>query len=230
MEMVVKIKVMCTALIGVLASSPALAQDAEETFSGPRIEVLVGYDRVQAGAADTDEFDSNSEDVFYGAAIGYDFTNGWAMFGIEAEIAGSELGTEETFTNAQFAGSTLNGVLRIDSGTEYYIGGRVGFVGGRGALYVKAGYAMSSIDIDADGTVDGIPDSLNADIDLDGIRLGVGYEYQVTDRAYIKAEYRYTDYSGAEVEALGQTVDIGDIFEEVDLSRHQVVFGAGVRF
>jgi outer membrane immunogenic protein len=61
-------------------------------------------------------------------------------------------------------------------------------------------------------------------------RVGVGYEYKVNDRVFIKAEYRYTDYSGADIEALGQNVAVGDIFEEVNLERHQAVVGVGLRF
>lgn len=226
-----KARLVVAGLAGILASSPALAQDQEEEhFEGPRIEALFGYDQAKAGLEATDEFDGDAEDIFYGAAIGYDFQSDLLMFGVEAEIAGSGLSYEESATDLEFDGSLLSGTARVDSATEYYVGGRVGLVGGRHALYVKAGYAMSGIDIDLDGTVDGVPDSLNADIDLDGLRLGVGYEYKFTDRAFIKAEYRYTDYSGADIEALGQSVEIGDVFEEVNLERHQAVVGVGLRF
>jgi outer membrane immunogenic protein len=218
------------ALVAGVVASPAWAQDEEEHFEGPRVEALFGYDQAKAGLEATDDFDGDAEDIFYGAAIGYDFQSDMLMYGVEAEIAGSGLSYEESFTDLDFDGLLLSGTARVDSATEYYVGARAGFVGGRSAFYVKAGYAMSGIDIDLDGTVDGVQDSLNADIDLDGLRLGVGYEYKMGDRVFIKTEYRYTDYSGANIEAAGQSVEIGDIFEDVNLERHQVVVGVGLRF
>ena len=217
-------------LAGILASSPALAQDTEEHFEGPRAEALFGYDRVELDVEDEDGFAGNAEDIFYGGAIGYDFQSGMLMFGAEAEIAGSGLSYRETVSDLDVDGTVLDGTARVSSATEYYVGGRVGLVGGRHAVYLKAGYAMSGIDIDLDGTVDGEPAEFGAEVDLDGLRLGVGYEYKVTDRAYLKLEYRYTDFSGAELEALGERIDLGDVFDEVDLERHQAVVGVGFRF
>jgi outer membrane immunogenic protein len=229
----VKSRFVVAALFTALAASPAWAQEDEEHFEGPRIEALFGYDqaRLEIPATDvTGELEGNAEDIFYGAAIGYDFQSGMFMFGAEAEIAGSGLSYEESAEDVALGGALVSGTARIDSATEYYAGARVGFVGGRSMLYFKAGYAMSGIDFDADGTVDGVPESFDGDIDLDGLRLGVGYEYKVTDFVYLKAEYRYTDFSGADAEALGESAEFGDIFEVVNLERHQGVVGVGVRF
>ncbi len=225
-----KFRFVVAALLAGFAASPAWAQEEEEHFEGPRVEALFGYDQAKAGLEATDEFDGDAEDIFYGAAIGYDFQSGMLMYGAEAEIAGSGLSYEESVTDLDVDGTLLSGSGRIDSSTEYYIGARAGLVGGRSALYVKAGYAMSGIDIDLDGTVDDVPESFNGDVDLDGLRLGVGAEYKVNDLILIKAEYRYTDYSGANIEAMGQSVSVGDVFEEVNLERHQAVVGVGLRF
>lgn len=46
----------------------------------------------------------------------------------------------------------------------------------------------------------------------------------------MKVEYRYTDFSGAELEALGERIDPGDVFDDADLERHQAVAGVGIRF
>jgi outer membrane immunogenic protein len=211
-------------------ASPALAQDDTEAPSGPRIEAIIGYDRLDAGLEGTDDFDGNDEDVVYGGAIGYDFSNGMISFGVEAEVTTSGLALEERITDLEIDGRLYAGDLSIDSNPEFYVGARLGYGAGRSIFYLKAGYAMSSIDIDADGTVDGVPDSFNADIDLDGLRLGVGFEYALTDNFYLKTEYRYTDYTGGEIEALGQTLDIDAALDEIDLNRHQVVMGAGLRF
>jgi outer membrane immunogenic protein len=230
MEIFVKATLVVAALVAGVVASPAMAQEEEKHFEGPRVEALFGYDQAKAGLEATDDFNGDAEDIFYGAAIGYDFESGVLTYGVEAEIAGSGLAYEESGTDVDLAGSLVSGTLRVDSATEYYLGARVGFVGGRSSLYFKAGYAMSGIDIDFDGTVDGLPERVNADIDLDGLRLGVGAEYKVNDLVYIKAEYRYTDYSGADIEAIGQNLAVGDVFEVVNLERHQAVVGVGVRF
>jgi len=214
-----------------MAATPALAQDDDTNApSGPRIEALIGYDRISASLESDDELDGNEEDAAYGIAIGYDFSHGMIGFGVEAEIATSGIGFQESFTDEPFGDSLVTGSVSIDSNPEYYIGGRLGYGSGRSLFYVKAGYAMSSIDIDADGTVDGVPDSFDGDIDLDGLRLGVGFEYALTDTFYLKTEYRYTDYTGGEAEAFGETLDLDEAFDEIDLTRHQVVVGAGLRF
>lgn len=230
-----KARLVVAALVTGLAASPAWAQDADEKhFDGPRIEALFGYDQAKLDIPtpdDVEDIDSDAEDLFYGAAIGYDFQSGMFTVGAEAEIAGSGLEYEESVARFDADGAVTSSLTgRIDSAAEYYVGARVGFVGGRSLFYLKAGYAMSGADIDVDSFVDGVPASFDADIDLDGLRLGAGYEYKLTDLLYVKAEYRFTDFSGADLEMLGQSEEFGDIFETVNLERHQAVVGVGVRF
>lgn len=200
-------KALLLAPLALLASS-AMAQsgpsDASDGASnGPRIEALIGYDRIEAGLKGTDDFDGNDEDAIYGVAIGYDFSKGMIAFGVEAEIAASAIGAEDRFDNLSIDGSLVSGAVSVDANPEYYIGARLGYGAGRRLFYVKAGYAMSSVDIDFDGTVDGVPDSFDGDVDLDGLRLGLNFEYAISDTIYLKTEYRYTDYTGGEIEALG---------------------------
>ncbi|MEE4199121.1 outer membrane protein [Erythrobacter sp.] len=211
-------------------ATPALANDGNTAPSGPRIEAIFGYDRVEVGVDDTEDFDANAEDVTYGANIGYDFSRGMISFGVEAEISTSNLSDSATFNDVELDGDLYNGVLRLDSNPDYYIGGRLGFGSHDKLVYIKAGYAMSSIDIDADGTVNGVPDAADADIDLDGLRLGIGFEYGLLENFYMKTEYRFTDYSGGEVEFEGQSFGLDDELDAVNVNRHQVVVGAGLRF
>lgn len=200
-------------------------------MDGVHVEGLVGYDRIEAGLPDDDTYDGHESGVFYGVAAGYDFAAGPVIFGIEGEIAGATTGVEETVTNLDIDGYILDGTLSLDSGMEYYVGGRIGtMVGTRTALYVKGGWAMSTIDVKAKGTVDGTPDSLSVDLDIDGFRFGGGVEHSFGKKTFAKLEYRYTNYAGGELEALGSTINIDEAFEFIDLDRHQVVLGVGVRF
>lgn len=214
-----------------LGSTSAFAQDSDAGLGGFHAEGLVGYDRVEAGLPDDDSYDGHEDGVFYGAAAGYDIPAGVLFFGVEAEIAGSTTGSEETVSNLDVEGYILDGTLSVDSGMEYYLGGRIGsMIGDRTAIYFKGGWAMSSIDIDADGTVDGTPESLNADIDVDGFRFGAGVEQSFGKNTFAKLEYRYTNFAGGEVEVLGESVNVDEAFDFIDLDRHQVALGLGIRF
>jgi outer membrane immunogenic protein len=217
-------------LASALVSTPALANDDGTARSGPRIEAIFGYDRVSVGEDQTNDFNVNAEDVTYGAVIGYDISDGMISFGVEAEIATSGLAFEDRAENELLFGSLVSGRLRIDSNPEYYLGARLGYGSGNSIFYLKAGYAMSSVDIDADGFIDSEPVSFDGDIDLDGLRLGIGFEYGITDNFFVKTEYRFTDYTGGEIEALGQSLDLDAALDTIDLQRHQVVVGAGLRF
>jgi outer membrane immunogenic protein len=227
-----KSKFIGAAVLAMACASPAWAQQEEEAFfNGPRIEALFGYDKIKASIPADSDLTGDSEDIFYGAAIGYDYSNGWLLIGAEAEIARSGHKFRETFSDVDFGDSVLSGTLQAKTGTEFYVGGRIGFVGHRTAVYVKAGYARSNANLTANGTVNGLPESARVDLDLDGLRLGVGAEYQLGKRAYIKAEYRYTDFSGGDLSFLGESFNLGPILDnDLDLTRHQAIVGAGLRF
>ena len=147
------------ALVAAVSATPAFAQDAPAAFNGGHIEAIGGYDSISGGG------DSESG-VAFGIAGGYDFRSGGAVFGIEAEA------TESTVEDAG-----------VEAGRDLYIGGRVGgVVGGRGLLYVKAGYTNARASFGGTG------------ITFDGIRAGAGVEWLVGRNFSLRAEYRYSNY------------------------------------
>ncbi|QNQ09376.1 outer membrane protein [Sphingomonas alpina] len=202
-------KPVLTAAAGALAlgiAAPALAQDGppeDSAFTGPRIEALVGYDKVNAGS------DVGSSDgVAYGGAIGYDAQFGRAIVGVEGEITGST--TDTRTRNLLVAGDRF----RLDAGRDLYAGARVGIAISPLALgYVKAGYTNARLSARYQNGNTTIEDSEN----LDGYRLGAGLEYKVGPTTYIKGEYRYSHYG----ELAGY---------DIDADRHQLLAGVGVRF
>ncbi len=210
-----------TALTCAALAAPAAAQEVKE-FQGPRAEVLVGYDRFDGGLDDFED-SGNAEDVFYGAAIGYDFQSVGLVFGIEGEIASSGNGVEETFDDG-----VDQATVSLEDGVNLYGGARVGTVFGNGLIYAKAGFAHTNLDLDASLTSGGTTESDSADISFSGLRLGLGYEYSFGG-AYAKLEYRYTSYSDGDVEYDGESVDL-NAFGDIDLERHQAVAGVGFRF
>lgn len=177
-------------------ASPVFAQDAEpeaarpSEFTGFKVEGLAGYD----------------EGLVYGVGAGYDLQLGRLVLGAEAELSDS---TEKDCLTSAFApGDRFCARL----GRNLYAGGRIGFtVAPRTLLYGKIGYTNQRIGIDY---VAGTPPTLasfSTGSNLDGIRLGAGLEQKLGRNAYVRGEYRYSDYEN------------GDF-------RHDGVVGIGFRF
>ncbi|MBV9840277.1 MAG: porin family protein [Sphingomonadaceae bacterium] len=189
-----------TAALGAVAlavglSAPASAQVGGGSFTGLRVEGLAGWDRVQN--------DGHKDGVAYGVGAGYDVQMGPAVVGIEGEADGS--------STKQCVGSFTAADPRIcaKAGRDLYVGGRVGTVLAPGTLlYAKAGYTNARVRLTGD---DGTGTTTLDHRDLDGVRVGAGIEHALFSRAYVKAEYRYSNYQ--------------DHF-----SRNQVLGGFGVRF
>lgn len=184
-------KLILAAFAACAAATPALAQD--QSFNGPRAEVIVGWDHANVPGGDM------RDGVTYGGAIGYDVQRGNTVFGIEGEITGSTLKEDLQIT----PDTSFRGTL----GRDLYVGGRIGFVAGSNTLlYAKAGYTNLRSNVEYRSPTE---DQAVSGID-GGYRLGAGAEVRLTDKAYLKTEYRFSDYGGGE--------------------RHQLVGGVGLRF
>ena len=216
-------KYVAAALLAGVAITPAAAQESNP-FTGPRVEGLVGYDVLRSGEEDDgvetgeNEGDESIDGVGYGVAVGYDFQVRGAVFGIEGEYLDStgEAEGTETVDGTEFLG-------RIETGRDLYIGGRVGFtVTPRTLLYAKAGYTNLSIE----NAFTSDTDNVDFDTSVDGYRLGAGVEQMLGRNAFVKAEYRYSNYNGLQFDD-----DLfGDETIDIDLDRHQVMAGVGFRF
>jgi hypothetical protein len=84
----------------------------------------------------------------------------------------------------------------------------------------EGGYTNTSIE---SAFTDGDSDF---DTSVDGYRLGAGIEQMIGTNVYAKGEYRYSNYKGLKLDD-----DLfGDEDFDIDLDRHQVMFGVGLRF
>lgn len=199
------------ALLATTAAVPAMAQDAG-TFTGPRVEGLIGYDALQSGG---DGGDETIDGVSYGIAAGYDYSLGSIVLGIEGEFADSS--AKHTSTDIVDGFSS-----RISTGRDLYVGGRVGFpVTPSTLLYAKGGYTNTKINTSFD---DG-DERLKFGSNVDGFRLGAGVEQAFGPNLYGKVEYRYSNYSNLKL-----SEDLGGSETDIDLDRHQVMAGLGFRF
>lgn len=168
-------------LLAPLAAVPAAAQTAgtpnDPTFTGPRIEAHVGYDRLG-----TNNTTGNIDGVTYGVGVGYDYAIGGALLGVEVN---ADLSSTDGSAGTGLSGVSVEAKRDLDASV------RVGtIIGSRALLYAKVGYANSRFRVaatDAFGTV-------SASDNLDGVRAGLGVEYALSGNSFVKAEYRYTNY------------------------------------
>lgn len=198
-------KLVLAALAASTIAAPAFAQDGRAPFTGPRAEVVVGYDRANDG---TGQDAGSSDGVTYGGAIGYDVQAGGAVIGAEAELTGSTVDTRAD--SLLVAGDRLT----VDAGRDIYVGGRIGgVVGANTLIYAKAGYTNARVE--SEYRTPTVTSKIGEN--MDGYRVGAGIERKLGTNTYVKAEYRYSNYG-----------KLGGY--DIDLDRHQVVAGVGVRF
>ena len=199
-----KLVLVPVALGTAIAALPASAQTAAP-FTGPRVEALAGYDNLKDGG----DGDSEGRDGFlYGGAIGYDIQAGGVVLGADAELTDST--SRARSYNAFVAGDRFS----VNAGRDIYLGGRVGYViSPLAMIYVKGGYTNARVESRYSTGTGDFRDHTN----LDGFRVGAGLEYNLTPTAYVKGEYRYSHY--------------GDVDGyDIDLDRHQLLGGVGIRF
>ena len=204
------IALIATGSIAALAT-PAFAQDADSPFTGLRVQAVTGYDSLRAGSTVDDDGNDNNDQtadgLLYGAAVGYDVDLGSVVIGPEAEFSGSTAKTD--YKDGDFEG----------------FGARIGVKANENMMfYAKGGYTNAKLNVRSnDGTT-----QFDDDYDLDGYRVGGGLEYAFGRNMFTNIEYRYSNYSRAEVDFDGTLPD-SDRFD-VDTDRHQVTVGLGMRF
>jgi outer membrane immunogenic protein len=191
-------KYLVAALFAAAAAAPAAAQTTATGtgLGGLRLEGLVGYET-------TDIEDEGADGATYGVGIGYDVQSGNAVFGVEAEAMESEI-------NQCVAGFPGTGdTLCAKGGRDLYVGARAGAaVGANSLVYAKAGYTNTRLELEFDPAVGS---TTTADDNLDGVRVGGGVQFGLSQNLYAKAEYRYSNY-------------------EQGYDKHQGLVGVGFKF
>ncbi|MGC4252052.1 MAG: porin family protein [Sphingobium sp.] len=210
-----------TLLAGSAVSAPALAQDVAPTFTGPRVEAILGYDHVGAGSDvdnDNGRDDQSIDGLLYGVGAGYDVNLGSAVVGVEGEF------TNSTAKSSRHDFTDDFGFGRVKQGRDFYIGARAGILADPATLvYVKGGYTNSKLKVLAGDT----NQATDTAFKLDGWRIGAGVERAINTNTFAKVEYRYSNYDKGHIRfADGATTSNFD----VDTDRHQVVASVGYRF
>ena len=184
-------------IVFVLAATSAALAATPAAAEGFRAEVHGGWDHASA--------DNDGESgVTYGIGLGYDLPVGKrATVGLDLSADLSSL--EECESSVVLAGD----LACLDAGRDLAAAVRLGYkVSDQGTIYALAGYTTARFRF-ASTTPGGVRTSDGEN--LDGFRLGAGYQHAIGGKTYGKVEYRYSNY-------------------ENDVSRHQVLLGVGVNF
>lgn len=174
-------------------------------FTGPRVELRTGWDRVsidglRSANPATANVDTHEDGIAYGLALGYDHALS------DRVIVGVEAGVD--LSDNEFSGTAGTVRYDVDAKRDIELAARLGTkLTDSILLYGKVGYSNARVKTRLTNGATTIADSSNGD----GVRVGGGLEVALTDRVYAKAEYRYTDY-------------------EAGVSRNQVLTGIGFRF
>jgi outer membrane immunogenic protein len=196
MELIMRRLIFVASIAAAALATPAMAQE-RAPFTGVHVEGIAGWDRAHAQGG-------HSDGVVYGVGAGFDFQAGRAVLGVEGEA------TDSTADECVTASVVANDRLCAKAGRDLYVGGRIGaLVGPATLLYAKAGYTNGRYNLTYTEPT-GVSNFKLHD-NLDGVRVGAGVEQAVGRNAYVKAEYRYSNY-------------------EQGFNRHQVVAGFGFRF
>lgn len=123
-----------------------------------------------------------------------DFNTDEAVYGVDVGVD-IALGDTVTFGVEAFSDNPL------DTDRTIGVAARVGYaVSDRFLPFVRAGYTNYRI-IEENGT----------DFTLDGLVVGAGLEYAISDNSYARVEYRYSDF-------------------EQNIGNHNALVGVGLRF
>lgn len=197
-----------SSLATLLLVSPAFAQ----TFAGPHLEGVIGWNHDEQSAATRY---NQGDGLLYGFGAGYDVTLGHVVVGASTELSGATGKTcvDENFAPSHdFPGQAGRACSR--DGRSVFAGARLGYaVQEHILIYALGGFADVRQRGSFKGNLGGQSLTSHGHLDLTGYRVGGGIEYALNRHAFVKAEYRFTN------------VDDHQSFRQ-----NQVVTGFGYRF
>lgn len=174
---------------------------ASTGWAGPYAGVQAGY---TFGRADLPGVGTHDHDGFNGGAFaGVQGQNGSIVYGVEGDVG---------YNGAK--GS--NAGIDTKSGVEGSLRARLGYaVNDRVLLYGTGGGAAESLKASS---------ALGSDRKtMLGYTVGAGADVKVTERVFVRGEYRFTDYGK-------ETFNLGGVSQDVETHSNKVQLGLGVKF
>jgi outer membrane immunogenic protein len=233
-----KLLLTSTFLVASIAAAAAADAVIEEVpvavtydWTGAYIGAHVGYAWANTTVTELDfysfssfgdtEFDFDSDGIIGGVHAGYNWQSGQFVYGVEADIAATDI--DNTVDNTMIPGSGETFSTNIDwFGT---LRGRLGYAVDRFLPYVTGGVAFGDIESSYNDPLD---DNFAVASDtVFGWTIGAGAEYALTDQWSLRAEYLYVDLE----DSRGSFFDGADEFRyDFDNDLHVVRVGASYNF
>jgi outer membrane immunogenic protein len=224
-------------------SSPVAPEDPTTPFNG-------GYENAfdADGTCDSDEVavdpssrdianidGLNSHGIIGGGVIGGDYQAGRFVVGIFGSYDFSSMKTEGDIGSIYNPDGVGFDVTGIEKGDEWSLGARAGYlVNQRTLVYLLAAYTQTEYDFS--GT-DGAGDAFSKATTFDGVSVGGGIEFAMTQNVFLGLEYVHTFYGeetvldtgGSEVGGFGEKV-IDDLDEDKIMATLKVKLNSGLGF
>lgn len=163
--------------------------------------------------------DRHGSGALAGGQVGYNYQMGMLVVGVEGEGFWSGIGD----TVDQFSGNSWLATTRIKNKADDDIAARFGVALGRALVYGKAGWAWGHFTWDS---TDSFNDTANASATLDGLLIGLGLEYGITNNWTAKFEYDYLGFNAKNV--LVTTSDPSTYTQNVSADKH--IFKLGLNY
>jgi len=218
-----------------MIDEPAPVMSSGYDWSGAYVGAFAGYG---AGTVDwTGDFyngpvlldsENGSFDVdgwMVGGTIGANLQSGAFVFGVEGDLAWSNIAGEGE------AIDPLNATPSIPSANIDYLGTlrvRAGVAADSVLIYATGGLAFAGGDITITN-LDGAGDDRTEDFTATGWAAGVGAEFAIADNVSLKAEYLYTSLATNDVD-FGSAPPATDVIVNGDLTAHTVKVGLNYGF
>jgi outer membrane immunogenic protein len=167
---------------------------------------------------------------FFGSNIGYNWQFGAFVVGLEADFSYGKI--EDSVTIITLPGGTVGATSNLDYFTTARA--RVGYAFGNLLIYGTGGLAWAHNNATVDVVAPGFAARFFDDQDHLGWTAGGGFEYALSSRWSIKAEYLYLDLGNeAYTFAIGPNVPVFNVPASdvnIGLKVHTVKLGANFKF
>ncbi|MBN2438323.1 MAG: porin family protein [Deltaproteobacteria bacterium] len=184
-----------------MSAGPAQAQGVgQKGLSGFYVGALIGYATGEYSSDMSEQVDHEPTGGLLGVQMGWSLSSGPMIFGIDADIARTNIEGEDSITMMGYKSDVSHDINYLGT-----VRGRVGFMAGPVLIYGTAGLAMADLDnkivVSYNGQLIG---SDEQDSWHTGWTVGAGIEYPITPNFSVGAEYLYIDMGREEV-----TMNIG---------------------
>lgn len=189
-----------------IIDAPIAAVPGIYTWSGPYAGGFVGYNFAEFDQAGGAAFDG--EGAVGGVYAGYNFQAGRVVYGLEADIGGSDVDA---------GGFNAATGLPLSSGQSAFgsVRGRLGYAMDSFMVFATGGLAVSEQELAL-----GVVHDTNTHL---GYTLGAGIEAEILDNVTSRIEYRYSDYQSEDYRLGNVTISSG--FDE-----HSIRAGLALKF